>query len=620
MLIAQQERSVRRSLRWILVLFITTLSLLYCRPPLSASNDDVLKTLRPGHPRIYVLDSQLPAIRKLTKSDPEVKRWYGILEERAEKMLMEPTVEHKLIGPRLLDQSRTALDRISTLGFLYRLDGDRRKAERAKTEMLAAAAFSDWNPSHFLDTAEMTHALALGYDWLYSYLAPTDRKTIREAIVEKGLKPGLASYNKESSWAHVSYNWNQVCNGGMTLGALAIADEEPEISRQVIDYARSSIVMAMRSYAPDGGWEEGPGYWDYATVYTTYFLAGVESALGTDFGLSQMPGFADAGIFRIHSIGPLRLTFNFADAEPEAGTSAEMFWLAKKFHRPLYAKHERSMVGDHPESFHLIWSLDSLAPKSAPEPDRGAIFRAVNAAFFRSAWDDPKAIFIGFKGGDNAANHGHLDLGTFVLDALGQRWALDLGPDDYNLPGYFGKERWSYYRLRTEGHNTLTLDDQYQNLDAKAPLIAYLSTPNRSFAVADLSAAYEPAVSKALRGVELINGRQVLVQDELMLTKPVKVVWNFHTRAKIDLDLSTAILTQGDSKLVARILSPKGAKFEVISADPPPPEGQQPDVRNLIICLPRVEEHVRLAVTFAPSVAESQSKIAPLEAWIKAGQ
>ena len=40
---------------------------------------------------------------------------------------------------------------------------------------------------------------------------------------------------------------------------------------------------------------------------------------------------------------------------------------------------------------------------------------------------DAEALFIGFKAGDNRVNHSHLDLGTFVLDALGQRWAIDLG-------------------------------------------------------------------------------------------------------------------------------------------------------------------------------------------------
>lgn len=50
-----------------------------------------------------------------------------------------------------------------------------------------------WNPSHFLDVAEMTGGLAIGYDWLYDDLSPESREKIRQAIVAKGLGPALAS-------------------------------------------------------------------------------------------------------------------------------------------------------------------------------------------------------------------------------------------------------------------------------------------------------------------------------------------------------------------------------------------------------------------------------------------
>jgi len=581
---------------------------------------DVLQTLRRGHPRLYVLDSELPGIKSLAATHPQVKGWYVALEARAERMLTEPPVEHKLIGPRLLSQSRAALDRISTLAFLYRLDADPRKAQRARQEMLTAAHFDDWNPSHFLDVAEMTHALALGYDWLYDYFSPADRAVVRQAILEKGLQQGLAAYEKHAWWTETRFNWNQVCNGGLTLGALAVAEEEPDVARRIIDLARGSIVIAMRAFAPDGGWEEGPGYWNYSTEYTAYYLAGIESALGTDFGISKMPGFADTGRFRMHAAGPLGLTFNFADAHPKAGTAAQMFWLARAFERPLFAQHERGMVRDHPTIFHMIWSPGSVVQNPVPTPARDAVFRAVKAAFFRSDWNDPAAAYLAFKGGDNAVNHSHLDLGTFVYDELGKRWALDLGSDDYDLPGYFGKLRWTYYRLRTEGHNTLTVDGQNQNVSAKAPLLAFLSTLERAYAVADLTEGYTPQLQRALRGVALLHRRALLVQDEVKFAEPVRLVWNFHTPAKITLAGSSALLEQDGQHIAVHILSPKGAGFGVISSDPPPPQAQQPDVHNLIILLNRTKRSVRIAVLLSPVDDKSRPVIEPLAKWISQGK
>lgn len=67
-----------------------------------------------------------------------------------------------------------------------------------------------------------------------------------------------------------------------------------------------------------------------------------------------------------------------------------------------------------------------------------ALCKGVGVAFFRSAWDDANAIFVGVKAGDLKVGHSHLDLSGFVLDAGGRRRALDLGADDYNMPQYFG--------------------------------------------------------------------------------------------------------------------------------------------------------------------------------------
>jgi hypothetical protein len=355
-----------------------------------SASGDVLKGLRPGHPRLYILDADVAALKGWLAADPLLKAWYERLQRDARRMLDDPPVEHVLIGPRLLDKSRTALRRVSTLAGLYRLDGDRRKAERARLEMRTVAAFPDWNPAHFLDVAEMTNALAVGYDWLHGFLGPDDRALVRRAIVEKGLEPGLKIYASGRGWPTYDHNWNQVCNGGLTAGALAVADEEPETARQVIDHARASIVRAMRSFAPDGGWAEGPGYWNYATRYNVYFLSAVKTALSTDFGLNRSPGFPETGTFRIQSVGPIGRTFNYADAGDRAGTAAQMFWLARTFGRPDYARHEIETAGDRVEIFHLLWAAGQTLPAAASPRPLDSVYRGIDVAFFRSAWDRPR--------------------------------------------------------------------------------------------------------------------------------------------------------------------------------------------------------------------------------------
>ena len=74
--------------------------------------------------------------------------------------------------------------------------------------------------------------------------------------------------------------------------------------------------------------------------------------------------------------------------------------------------------------------------------------------------------------------HTQADAGSFILDGARQRWIIDLGSDDYDLPGYFDHgadnrsgPRWRYYRTQTAGHNTLVIDGRNQIPNARAPII-----------------------------------------------------------------------------------------------------------------------------------------------------
>jgi hypothetical protein len=558
-----------------------------------------LSTLRQAHPRLLVLDSDVDRAKDLLKSNQSAQQIYASMKQTGEAILTQPPVERVLIGPRLLDKSRTAEDRIMLLAGLYRIDHDQRWADRATKELLDVCAFSDWHPDHFLDTAEMTTAVAIGYDWLYDVLSPADRATIRQAIVDKGLTPGLNSYSGKESygwWAKVNHNWNLVCNGGMLLGALAVAEDEPDISSTVVKDALKSMPLALATYAPDGGWPEGYGYWEYATKFTVFALSGLDTALGTDYGLSNSPGFSQTGFYRIYMAGPDGKNFNFSDAGAEVGDYPESLWLAKRFNQPVVAWSALQGKGTH-DPLALFWfDANAISPSEAHVP-LNAKFQKVDVALFRSAWDDPNALFVGFKGGDNAANHSHLDLGSITLDAEGLRWIELLGSDNYNLPGYFGKERYTYYRLGTNGQNTLVIGDTNQGTKAKAPLTAFEAAPNPS-ATADLTAAYAPLVSHVDRTVSMA-GNGVTVTDTIAAPNPVAVRWQVHTQAAVSVDGTRATLTLKGKTLYARLLQPANAVFTAQSAAQAPPQNPNTGVTKLIVDLGPNVTSTKIVVVFS---------------------
>ncbi|MHC4712654.1 MAG: DUF4962 domain-containing protein [Planctomycetota bacterium] len=592
-------------------------------PAASAGTEEtkmgVLDTLSKRHPRILATEDDWARIASLIATDTRAGKMSDYLYERAERLLSKPPTEHKLVGPRLLQESRRCVDRVYTLATIYKVTGERRFAERAVREMLAAAAFPDWNPPHFLDTAEMTHALAVGYDWLFDELSENERAKVRTAIVEKGLRPALPLYEDDSWQVACDHNWNQVCNGGLAIGALAIADEEPELAARIIENAVRLLPNAVASYAPDGGWAEGPGYWGYATRYTCYMLAALESALGHDFGLSGSEGFAATGFFPLHFSGPRGRTFNYADGSDFPRAATHMFYLARRFHNGVFNWYQWQHLS-RPEALDLIWyNPDGKGPDEAGVP-LDSFYKGIDVAFFRSAWDDGDAVFVGFKGGDNKANHSHLDLGTFVLDALGERWAVDLGPDNYDLPGYFGAQRFDYYRLRTESHNTLAFGRENQDREAAAPIVDFGSTPERAWAIADLTAGYPGRAESVRRGVALLDRSAVLIQDEIDAKSDEGIFWRMLTRAAIEIDGAVAILRQGDVGLEARIIGGDGLEFTSHPASAPEAQRQQPGVTVLEIHIPGGERKHRVCVLLTPMApgrtapAEAPA-VTPLDEW-----
>jgi hypothetical protein len=601
------------------------------------SPGDLRGTELPAHPRILLNDARFEELERQIGEDPHVRAWYEELKKQADAYLESQLPAHVVDdGLRLLSMSRRTLEHVRTLAFVYRLEGERKYAQRCWQELMIVADFPDWNPKHFLDTGEMTHAFAIGYDWLYDYWTPRQKRVIRNAIASLGLNPAMAAYRgtapeNESWWTDSEHNWNQVTNGGVGIGAIAVMDDFPVLASNVLHGALRRLPLAMQHYAPDGAWNEGPGYWDYATRYNTLILAALETSYGTDFGLSELPGFAETGYFAVHMTGPLGRSFNFADSGDGTVKGPELFWLASRFNEPAFAAYQKQHGTAN--TMNLVWYRPEFRELSGFEGtvERDRYFRATEVAVFRSAWNDEEALFTGLKAGDNKANHSNLDLGTFVLDAQGVRWATELGSDDYNMEGYFSDSlRWTYYRMRSEGQNTLVLNpsiEPSQDPDAAVEIERFDSSEEHAFAVTDLSAAYAEHAESVRRGLALTSGRrQVLVQDEIQATDPAEVWWFMHTPAEIEVtnDGRTATLRHEGKTLEARLLAPPDGRFTIRDARPlssspdPPPQAQNEGIRKLSIQLTGVTD-TRIAVLLTP-LADGQERpsvpeVHPLDEW-----
>jgi hypothetical protein len=233
------------------------------------------------HPRLFFLSSDEAVLKARLALTSSLNSVHALILSESDKILLLPVQQRILVGTRLLDVSREALRRISFLSYAYRMTGDTRYAARAETEMLAMAAFSDWHPDHFLDVAEMTMAVSIGYDWLYNYLSTSSRQAIATAIKTFGIERTTGT-NANQWWMTSDNNWNQVCNSGISAGVAAVYDDNPSYYQPLIDRAVTSVKIPMGVYKYNGSYPEGIGYWDYGTTYNILFIDLLQRMWGTD--------------------------------------------------------------------------------------------------------------------------------------------------------------------------------------------------------------------------------------------------------------------------------------------------------------------------------------------------
>lgn len=527
----------------------------------------------PPHPRILLLKGEEEKIKRNIKTEPVWGTMHnGILNE-CDSILDLPLIKRELRATRMLHISGEAIRRIFALSYAYRMTGDVKYSERAEKEMLEIAKFEDWNPSHFLDTGEMTMAMAIGYDWLYDQLSSSSRTAIRVSILEKGIDPSFDfNYGK---YKRVTNNWNQVCNAGIGFGALAIYEDMPYLSLDILDNAIESLPLVMHEYGPDGTYPEGYGYWAYGTTFNVLFIDAIEKALGSDFGLSSQPGFLKTPNYYKNMIAPSGLSYNYSDCAPEVLLSATMFWFAKKLNDPSLLWNEQKYLQGKDKSYLkerinpaiMIWASDTKMNNIQAPSETIWTGAGINpVAIMRTSWTDPNAIFVGFKGGKAENNHGHMDAGSFVMEANGVRWAMELDRQIYRTLETKGlgiwqrkqdSDRWRVFRYNNYSHNTLTVDSLLHRMVGYAPITSHSSGSKFISAAADLTKVFENQLESSKRGVAIVDEKYVYVRDEIkgLKDKDVVVRWNMLTPAEAKITGKNTIELKKDGKRLTLLVA-----------------------------------------------------------------
>ena len=584
------------------------------------------------HPRILANEEDFLRIKRNLETDTYLQTVYAKLYLYCCDQLTTSVSEYVLPdGVRLLDVSKTASQRITWLAMMYRLSGDHRFADRAIEEMLAVCAFPDWHPKHYLDVGQMAYGVGLGYDWLYYELTAAERKTVAKALHDYAVATSPGQWYKT-----LNSNWNAWCHGGVAIAAAAIYEDYPDACSAFFADAVTDIQKSLEVFAPMGAYPEGPGYSQVGSLFSALFFETLTTVLGTDFGLSDMEGFRESGNY-LRAMTGYTNSFNYGDGSANILDGAVFHWYAKRYQMPELSLYQKTVqTNGTDEHLELLWyDPDLIAGKEDEKLQLDYLMysdEGQSIASFRSFQDDAYQIYAAIKSGYNSTSHADMDIGTFVMEAMGVRWFAELGSDNYNLPGYgtynngYAENigRWKYYRKRAEGQNTLVINPSElggQASNALCQITAYKSGYDGGYAVVDMLDAYDTyGASSARRGLTLFDDRsRVLLRDELTCTKSSDVYWFAHTMAEIQIssDGKSATLTQDGKTLKAQILSPSNAKFTAMdpvllsgNADHSD-EYSRADYRKLVINLKGVTS-ANISVVFTPILSSAdESKTVP---------
>ena len=558
------------------------------------------------HPRLIFTVSDIERIKTIANADIVAKASYDDIISQANKILSTPILPYGLDGAglRISNIHTFANDQIPYLILSYQFTKDTRYAQRCWLQLEEMTKYPDWGANrHFLDTGIAAKGVAMAYDGLYDFLTTAQRASIVAALRKFALEPGKTQIETGTGvwkWHLSNNNWNGICHGGMIMAALAIYETDPAFMSMVIQLSVNGILPYMQSLEPDGASPEGMMYWSYGLSNTFLAFESMKKVLSTTYGLAEQNGFKKTPAFPYKVSGPSG-TATMGDDYLYYGASnlfLSYFWYAQYFNDANFAKthYNICLSRNTAKTVKLNGWLDLLFynPELVARGNQSSFplnnyVSGADYMYIRENNTDPNALYIGMHGGDNNASHGHLDAGTFFIQALSENFAVgNLGKEDPYPADYFtttgpnykdaptnsatNPGRFYYYKVRTEAKNCLVFNPDArpeQDLVGKATIKRESNDNTGGLYILNMTDCYSRDVSVYSRGIKLNrNSGIITIQDEFKPVATSTVYWIMHSPATDNLIISSdgkkATMTKNGKIFYAIIKSPSTARFEKV--------------------------------------------------------
>ena len=657
----------------------------YVRPSIETiKNDYKASSVNGKHPRLMITDSSVKNLRKeISDSNNSKSWWYSRLKSKGDTLASNLLGENKnnylfkytacygdSMGSRMpgIGGKGTAADQFREdmliLGMNYQLSTNSTEKDNyasAAWVMLSVVSntekFPDINPWHDLDFGFFCQGYAIAYDWMYDAWSSTQRNTLEKAIKIQCFRPANDSYtdnnrnaNQTSSdgvvmGVYTNHNHNPIVNSGITMAALALMDKYPDITTSLCHDAFICLERDLNVYGNSGVSSEGLEYMLLSINNLSMMFSSLETSLGKLYGLDTCPGFADGRVMNaIRGMESDVGSFSFSDTYDSFISNPGELYFCKHYNlhgyrNDILERLKNTQKNNFTYNVQLLCWNEDESKDCKITLDRDMVVggnKSVtdNLAFatYRNSFENGQS-FAGIKAGKTVKDFFvHLDQGSFVYNALGVKWAADMGKDNYGLSGYSSPAggRWNIFRLRPDGHNTLLINPNKNDCGYELEKTASLTTDvsdTEAMAVVDMTELVSKKANSEKRAMLLTDNRlSLVIRDEVSLKESSDLYWIMYTEQNVKIENNSAVLSSGDKKVKLDFASSADGKLYTESASPwklaPEISGQNSNdsYKRIVFKISGANGDVNITAKFTPVVDETKdapsvAEYGPISEW-----
>ncbi|NJO87543.1 MAG: heparinase [Chloroflexia bacterium] len=377
-------------------------------------------------------------------------------------------------------------------------------------------------------------------------VSPLIRKRILSEINHRVFNPvmsyhhGWMGNNKAGQRPN---NWNPwICSNWLNAALLVEPDNVKRV--EMVAKILSLLDEFLNPYPPDGGCDEGPGYWGAAaaSLYDNISLLNLcsKSAFAYVFDDEK---FRNMGKFIYRAQISEKYFINFADADPQPGMAADMIYrfgkdirdsAMVKFGAYYHVAGKKGLSNYHYfRNFFNLFIQEQIqsAGKELPLP-KDTWLPNLEVMIARDRQGTDEGFFVAAKGGHNNESHNHNDVGNFIVYYDGLPLFIDVGRGTYTSKT-FSPRRYEIWYNCSQYHNLPTINgkDQLPGEQYKATNVGYKTEKIFSGFAVDLAKCYpvDAGIISWKRSVILNRNKNVELTDAYTLNFAESVSEHFMT-------------------------------------------------------------------------------------------